>query len=429
MRLILADRPTPKRHHFDPLALSRPIFELRCGMTTLGEKLVSRLGATDVACFVPPYMANVYRNQTAWPVNDASKLAGADLLIVAAHVKAAALNVQAAGPSRIAVDADGEVLFAWIARPDLARLDTQSLDALLASAKQTLPAAGEPVPVWNYTWDLVLANPKQLVEDFQAAGRGGIEGKVEEPSALRGSRANVYIAPGVLVHPMVVIDAEHGPVFIDEGAEIHPFTRIEGPCYIGPKSILLGAKCREGMSIGPMCRIGGEVEESIIQGYSNKYHDGFLGHAYVGQWVNLGALTTNSDLKNDYSNVSVVLDGHTPIDTGSTKVGSLIGDHTKTSIGTLLNTGAYVGAMTLIAATGKPLPKFIPSFAWFLEGVVTKGFGKRKLYETAAKAMPRRGGRWTEADEAMWDEIFKITAPPRDEAIKKGRRTMAAPRV
>ena len=114
---------------------------------------------------------------------------------------------------------------------------------------------------------------------------------------------------------MVVIDAEHGPIYIDEGAEIHPFTRIEGPCYIGRNSILLGAKCREGNSIGPMCRVGGEVEESIIQGYSNKYHDGFLGHAYVGQWVNLGALTTNSDLKNDYSEVKVVLDGRTQLST------------------------------------------------------------------------------------------------------------------
>ena len=108
---------------------------------------------------------------------------------------------------------------------------------------------------------------------------------------------------------MVVIDAEHGPVYIDEDVEVHPFTRIEGPCYVGKKSILLGAKCREGNSIGPICRVGGEVEESIIQGYSNKYHDGFLGHAYVGEWVNLGALTTNSDLKNDYSTVSVILDG------------------------------------------------------------------------------------------------------------------------
>jgi hypothetical protein len=175
-----------------------------------------------------------------------------------------------------------------------------------------------------------------------------------------------------------------------------------------------------------MCRIGGEVEESIIQGYSNKYHDGFLGHAYVGQWVNLGALTTNSDLKNDYTAVSVILDGREGIDTGSTKVGSLIGDHTKTSIGTLLNTGAYVGAMTVIAATGKPLPKFIPSFAWFLEGVVTKGFGKQQLYKTARVAMGRRKCQWTPAEEAMWNDIYQQTAPARIEAVKKGRRAMAS---
>jgi hypothetical protein len=145
----------------------------------------------------------------------------------------------------------------------------------------------------------------------------------------------------------------------------------------------------------------------------------------VGEWVNLGALTANSDLKNDYSSVSVILDSRTPIDTGSTKVGALIGDHTKTSIGTLLNTGAYVGAMALIAATGQLLPKFLPSFAWFLEGVVTKGFGKNKLYETAKAAMSRRKCEWTAADQAMWDEVFKLTAPERNEAVKKGRRALA----
>jgi UDP-N-acetylglucosamine diphosphorylase / glucose-1-phosphate thymidylyltransferase / UDP-N-acetylgalactosamine diphosphorylase / glucosamine-1-phosphate N-acetyltransferase / galactosamine-1-phosphate N-acetyltransferase len=122
----------------------------------------------------------------------------------------------------------------------------------------------------------------------------------------------------------------------------------------------------------------------------------------------------------------VTLDGKASIDTGSTKVGSLIGDHTKTSIGTLLNTGAYVGAMALIAATGKPLPKFIPSFAWFLEGVVTKGFGKRKLYETAQTAMGRRKMKWTAAQEKMWDAVFQMTAEPRNEAVKKGRRALRA---
>ena len=426
MRLILLDQLTEKRYHFYPLALSRPIWELRCGMTSLAAKLVARTGIGDVACFVPPYMAAAYRAQTLWPVNDAAMLSGDSLLIVHGRVKASGLSVAPAGPSQIILDADGQCLVARIAESDLARLDASSIDAFLESAKNSLPVVREEAPVWNYTWDLILANPQQLAEDFAAAGRSGIHGTVEQPNAIRGSEKDVYVAPGALVHPMVVIDAEHGPVYIDEGAEIHPFTRIEGPCYVGKKSILLGAKCREGNSIGPVCRIGGEVEESIIQGYSNKYHDGFLGHAYVGEWVNLGALTTNSDLKNDYSAVSVILDGREPIDTGSTKVGSLIGDHTKTSIGTLFNTGACVGAMTLIAATGKPLPKFIPSFAWFLEGVVTKGFGRRQLYQTAKTAMGRRGQAWTPAQEQMWEEIFSLTAPARNEAIKKGRRVLAA---
>ena len=137
-------------------------------------------------------------------------------------------------------------------------------------------------------------------------------------------------------------------------------------------------------------------------------------------------MTTNSDLKNDYSSVSMMLGGGPPIDTGSTKVGSLIGDHTKTSIGVLFNTGSVVGAMGLIMATGTPLPKFIPSFAWFLNGVVTKGYGKKKLYETARTAMSRRGQEFTDAHQAMFDMVFELTAEPRQAALKKGRKQMAA---
>jgi UDP-N-acetylglucosamine diphosphorylase / glucose-1-phosphate thymidylyltransferase / UDP-N-acetylgalactosamine diphosphorylase / glucosamine-1-phosphate N-acetyltransferase / galactosamine-1-phosphate N-acetyltransferase len=425
MRLILLDQPTEKRINFYPVALSRPIFELRCGITSLAEKLVAKVGATDVACFVPPYMAEAYRARAAWPVNDPASLTGDDLLIVAGNVRAEEFDCQPIGPSRIKLDADGDCLVVRVTKEDLGKLNTTSIDALIESAKTTFGTCDGEVAVWKYIWDLILANPKQLTKDFAAAGRSGIEGVVEQPNAIRGGKHDIFIGKDALIHPMVVLDAEHGPIYLDEGVEVHPFTRIEGPCYVGKRSILLGAKCREGMSIGPVCRVGGEVEESIIQGYSNKYHDGFLGHAYVGEWVNLGALTTNSDLKNDYSSVSIMLDGRTPVDTGSTKVGSLIGDHVKTSIGTLFNTGSYVGAMALIAATGKPLPKFIPSFAWYIEGVVTKGFGRRKLYETAAKAMPRRGRQWTPAEEAMWDEIYKMTEATRKPAIAKGRRVLA----
>ena len=347
MRLILFDRLTEKRINFHPLALSRPIFELRCGMGSLADKLVAKLGVRDVACFVPPYMADAYRTATGRPVNDPATLLGDNLLLVNGRVKPREFSLSATGPSCVTADSTGEVACVRVTKRDLGKLNTDSIDALLESAKAILPAADEPVALWNYIWELILENPLQLAADFAAVGRSGIEGRIEEPSAIRGDKKGHLRCPGAVVHPMVVLDAQHGPIYLDERVEVHPFTRIEGPCYVGPGSVLLGCKCRRGNSIGPMCRLGGEVEESIIQGYSNKYHDGFLGHAYVGQWVNLGAMTTNSDLKNDYWNVLVVLDGTTPVNTGSNKIGSLIGDHAKTSIGTLLNTGAYVGAMTL----------------------------------------------------------------------------------
>ncbi len=430
MRLILLDSPNPDsigRGNFYPMALSHPLWELRCGFSSLGQKLVDKVGASDVAYFVADYMADSYRakaESAGSPVNDSSILDGDDLLVVDPRLKAESFDIAAKGPSEVGLDEQGNVLYARIAKNDLAKLPTDEIGKFITEAKERLPNVRSALPTWRYIWDLILANAEQITADFAAVGRYGIEGTVEQPNAIRGSKKDVYIAPGAVVHPMVVIDAEHGPVYIDEDAQIHPFTRIEGPCYIGKKTILLGAKCHEGNSIGPLCRIGGEVEESIIQGYSNKYHDGFLGHAYVGEWVNLGAFTTNSDLKNDYSTVSVMLDGRRAIDTGSVKVGSLIGDHVKTSIGTLFNTGAYVGPMALIMGTGKPLPKFIPAFAWFIEGIVTKGFGKGKLYETAKMAMGRRDCQWTETEQNLWDAVFEMTAPMRNQAIKKGRRTM-----
>lgn len=422
MRLVLIDIPNENRIQFYPLVLGRPLWELRCGMNSIEEKLVARIKPDDVAYFVPDYMADYYKTQTDKPVNDLKALVDEDLILVDPRIKADGFDIP--DKSQIGLSKEGHMLYARMTKEDSQKISANDIEQFIAEAKAGLLNVPCQSPTWQYTWDLVLANPEQITEDFKTVGRSGIEGDIEEPSAIRGNKKDVYVGPKAKLHPMVVLDAENGPIYIEEGVEVHPFSRIEGPCYIGKNSILLGAKCREGNSIGPMCRIGGEVEESIIHGYSNKYHDGFLGHSYVGEWVNLGALTTNSDLKNDYSNVSVMLDGTQSIDTGSTKVGSLIGDHTKTSIGTLLNTGSYVGAMALIMATGKPLPKHIPSFGWFIEGIVTKGFGKKTLYGTAKKAMSRRGCEWTAEVEAMWDAVFEITSPVRKKAIKKGRRRL-----
>ena len=272
----------------------------------------------------------------------------------------------------------------------------------------------------NYPWDLINHNPQAILDDFKRMKKVGIEGSMAEEAVIYGPKEQVYIAKEAEVHPMVCLDTKGGPVFIDEGAQIHPFTRIEGPSYIGKNSIILGAKIREGCSIGPVCLIGGEVEESIFHGYMNKCHDGFIGHSYIGEWVNLGALTTNSDLKNDYSNVSVIVK-RKPIDTGSLKAGSFVGDHTKTSIGTCMNTGAHIGALCIILSSGEVLPKYMPSGSWFINNSVTKGFGFKRLIQTAEAAMGRRKVQFTEEDAQLLRRVYEIAKPDRDLLIKKAR--------
>ena len=160
---------------------------------------------------------------------------------------------------------------------------------------------------------------------------------------------------------MVVADTTGGPVVIGEGAVVTAFTRLEGPCAIGADTHLLGAKVRGGTTIGPHCRVGGEVECSVVLGYANKYHDGFLGHSYVGEWVNLAAGTSTGDLRCDYRPVRVPVDG-AEVSTGRTKVGSVIGDHAKTGLGVLLNCGTALGCFAQVLPTGTLAPRAVPSF-------------------------------------------------------------------
>jgi UDP-N-acetylglucosamine diphosphorylase/glucosamine-1-phosphate N-acetyltransferase len=412
MRLVLVDRLTDRRRRFEPVAASRPVWELWVGMGSLLDKLL--------AMFVPDYLAGAYGEQVDWPVNDLATLKGEDLLIVEATVRADRLDMGLIrGPSLILCDDAGEVVCGYLAAGDAAGLPADTLESFLATASEAFGGDGAVPERWSAVWELMEANGDQITADFTAAGRRGVACSPEQPFALRGSEENVYVAPDVSIHPMVVLDATGGPIVIESGAEIQPFTRIEGPCYIGRDSVLLGAKCRAGTTIGPVCRMGGEIEASVVLGYSNKYHDGFLGHAYVGQWVNLGALTSNSDLKNDYSDVSVILEGVEAVDTGSKKTGAMIGDHVRTSIGTLLNTGATVGGMSMLLAMGRPLPKFLPPFSWFIKGQLPEDPVRERLYKAAATAMARRGMEFTAAQRAMWDAVYDLSASQRKAAITR----------
>ena len=209
------------------------------------------------------------------------------------------------------------------------------------------------------TYDLLTALESLLpldCADFLLAPRDA----VPEGSLVLGDPAHL-VCLGAKVEPGVVFDVRQGTVVIDLGAEIRNGTRLEGPTYVGPGTRVLGGFIR-GSVFGPECRVRGEIAASVFQGFANKSHYGFVGHSVVGHWVNLGAGTTTSNLKNTYGAVHLEVDGER-IETGRINVGTLFGDHAKTAIGTMLATGTVVSAGANVFGTPIP-PKYVPPFAW-----------------------------------------------------------------
>src|SRR5262249_49974980 len=193
----------------------------------------------------------------------------------------------------------------------LADCQLYALEHCLELWKHTLPNRPVGGCLIRHPWDLIEHNAEQLLLDWQARTHANHTHNL----AAVGPAERLEVHESARIDPFVVAETTGGPVVIDRDARIDAFTRLEGPCYIGPHSYILGAKIRAGTTVGPHCRVGGEVEASILHGYSNKYHDGFLGHSYVGEWVNLGAGTHNSDLRNDYGEVRVIVNGE-PVATG-----------------------------------------------------------------------------------------------------------------
>ena len=181
---------------------------------------------------------------------------------------------------------------------------------------------------------------------------------------MLGNSAHVIVL-GATVEPGVVFDVRQGAVIVDQGAEVRSGTRLEGPLYVGPGSKVLGGFLRTSV-FGPECRVHGEVSTSVFHGFANKSHEGFVGHSVVGQWVNLGAGTTTSNLKNTYGPVRLEVNG-ARIETGRMNVGSLIGDHVKTAIGSMLATGTVISSGANVFGVTIP-PKYVPPFAWGCAG-------------------------------------------------------------
>jgi UDP-N-acetylglucosamine diphosphorylase/glucosamine-1-phosphate N-acetyltransferase len=405
----------------EPLSLTRPVFELLCGLTSLAAKQSRFFPPGSRGVLVRPYLADLYRlHSPAVPVNDLTWLRAGPLILSNGRWVPPSIPLpltELSGPCVALVN--GEIAYAVVEPEQLIDCFPNTLDDCLNTWKAMLPHRPAGGRMIRYLWELVQHNGEQILADWQTAGPPFEidSGTAARPSlAIVGSPEHVHIHPSARLDPMIVADATHGPIVIDRDVVVTAFTRLEGPCWIGPHTQVHGAKIRAGTTLGPDCRIGGEVECSIVQGHSNKYHEGFLGHAYVGEWVNLGAGTQNSDLRNDYGEITVTVNGRR-VNTGLTKVGCFLGDHVKAGLGALLNTGTNAGIFCNLLP-GRLLPKYIPSFASWWNEALTDRADLAELLRTAAEVMRRRGVVFTEAHAALYRTLFEQTAGDRRRALR-----------
>jgi UDP-N-acetylglucosamine diphosphorylase/glucosamine-1-phosphate N-acetyltransferase len=272
---------------------------------------------------------------------------------------------------------------------------------------QELPVTQIPALRLQYLWQTLdhagamIAATAHLLRHRDADALPGTIYAVHPDAIVPGRRMKIM--------PGVVIDASAGPVVLGDDITIMPHSMLQGPCFIGNGStVKAGALLYGGTVIGPACKVGGEIENSIFHGYSNKQHEGFVGHSYIGEWVNLGALTTTSDLKNTYGTIQVQMEKET-MHTGRMFLGLLCGDHTKTAIGTLLGAGTVAGISSNILSPGSFAPKNIRSFSWGGQPD-SPDYQPEKAMEVATTVMKRRGKNMGPAEKAAfmaeWHRIY-----------------------
>ena len=387
----------------EPLTLTRPIFDLLCGQSSLAEKQAHYFQATARTAVVRPHLADVVRLQSpGMAVND---FAGVGLIAV--------VNGRWLAPAGVALDLSGPCVGVVGDEPAYAVVDATQFTARTPDAveeqmeqwKAALPCREAGGQLFRWLWEIVAHNGDQIITDCAAAEYQHAVVGTQVLPALIGPRERLRLDRTARIDPFVAADVTNGPVVIGPDAVVTAFSRLEGPCVIGPRSRVNGANIRAGTTIGPDCRVGGEIECSIIQGYSNKAHDGFLGHSYLGEWVNLGAGTQSSDLRNDYGEVSVAVNGRL-VRTGQTKVGCFLGDHTKTAVGALLNTGTNAGVFCNLLPGGL-LPRHMPSFTRCLDGRLSHNDDLENHLNIAAKMMARRGRELTPAHGALYRALFE----------------------
>ena len=404
-QLFIFDDARARR--WEPFSLTRPIGEILFGCLRLGERAGRRWSLPVQGQIVETELAGFTEDAATTLVTpDAPPRDRIRILLSSRAIVDGPLKLPEPGSHAQALMIEDETV-GWILPVGV---ENPPLEALLHPESWSEPE-GPSGPftldgqVLGWPWELVDRMPTQIARD--------IEWLYPRDNALLPTGVGrlgtdvISMDESVTIEPGVLLDSSNGPIRLDAGVRLQAGTRLAGPSFVGPGTALLGGTF-EAISVGPVCKLRGELEASVVLGYTNKAHDGFIGHAILGRWVNLGALTTNSDLKNTYGSVRVHLsDGS--IDTGLPKVGAFLGDHVKTGIGTLLPTGALIGAGTSVFLGGVT-PVRLPAFSWVTPDGIDR-FRVDRFLEIAAKVMNRRNVELSPEHGAMlsraWDRSVK----------------------
>ena len=398
--------------NFYPLTISRPVYELICGIKTLREKILCFFPGAEYTLFCRKYLEETVKQNN--PGIDVNNLGDDNYLFINGRILIDDnfLEVLRKNSAEKVFEKDEVLVAAKITAGTIKKIKTKIKNSIEKSIFEGIPSENIDTEIVSYIWDLIKINGSQIRKDFSLINSPGIS---EEARIFRGvdliNKDDVIIQAGAVLKPGVVIDASEGPVYIGKDVEIYPNSVIEGPVYIGDKcKIKSCAVISENVSIGKVCKVGGEIEESIIMPYSNKQHSGFLGHSYLGSWVNLGADTNCSDLKNNYRTIKVTIKNK-QFDTGLQFLGLIVGDHSKSAINTMFNTGTIAGFSCNIFGAGFP-DKYIPSFSWGGKEKMDT-YDIKKSIDTASKVMQRRNISMTKIDESLFEAIFDFTKSER----------------
>jgi UDP-N-acetylglucosamine diphosphorylase/glucosamine-1-phosphate N-acetyltransferase len=385
MNYILFDGPN--REALLPFTYTRPVADIRIGILTIREKWELSLGATTTTV-TEDYLSKKY------PMVEMED----NVMINASYLPSDALLNKIKNLSKNQAVYDGDTIVAFYSSED------QDVDFDLY---KTFNFEGSIIKL-ETTWDIFSKNGAAIAADFELITAGRTSAAIPERTEAFNTE-QIFIEEGAHL-PFCVLNATNGPIYIGKNSEIMEGSLVRGPFALCEGSVLkMGAKIYGSTTIGPYSKIGGEVNNSVFFGNSNKGHDGYLGNSVIGEWCNLGADTNNSNLKNNYAEVRLwSYETENFVKTGLQFCGLIMGDHSKCGINTMFNTGTVIGVSANIFGSGFPR-NFIPSFSWGgASGFST--YLTSKAFDVASVVMSRRGLNFSAQDAAILEQVFEKTS-------------------